>query len=128
MEALINQNQVTQISPLPNLRFSVYLNRMLSILGHTLVVCLECLAGLHVGGFAGWAIGWCIGLICQNYTEPMHSTSLDLITRWHYLPYEYSRYGLTAGAILGTSVVLMITVNKLTKPIETKGESKTELK
>jgi hypothetical protein len=124
MEISANQNQTISNALVSNLRFSLYWNRMLCILGHTWVVCLESSIGLHVGAAAGWITGWCIALIYRNFCEPMHSVSNAASSIWHYLPYEYSRFGLIAGAVLGTIIVLMLTLNKLTKPIETKGEGK----
>jgi ABC-type lipoprotein release transport system permease subunit len=84
------------------------------------VVCIECSVGFHLGAVIGWAIGWCIAIICKNYCELMHSACIDVLTMRYYLPHEYSRYGLIVGAILGTIIVLTVTLYKSTKTIERK--------
>ena len=55
----------------------------------------------------------------KHYCEPTHFISLNVMSKWHYLPYEYGRGGLLAGAIVGTFVIAMLMIIKSTKTIET---------
>jgi len=52
----------------------------------------------------------------------MHFVSFDVNSRWYYLPHEYGKFGMIAGAVLGTAVLLTIMHIKSVKAIEIKGE------
>lgn len=96
----------------------LYLKQLLSCLGYTLVLCLDCSVGLLTGGVLGWAAGRSFGSIYKNCSVPRHFISFGLIEKWHNLPYEYSRYGIIAGAALGVLVILLITLQKSLKKQE----------
>jgi hypothetical protein len=114
MEALMTrlQNPVLSSNLLPNIRISPWLDRIFSFLGRAWVVCLECSIGLHLGAALGWIAGWCTALIYRDLCEPIHSVSLAASSIWHYLPYQYGRYGIITGAVLGTLIILLITLCK----------------
>ena len=111
------QSQIGQNYHLFNVLI-VYLKQLLSCLGRTLILCLECSIGLHIGGFVGWITGWCVALICKTYCEPIRFISFDVTRKWYYLPYEYGRYGMIAWAALGVLVIMLITLQNSLKKRE----------
>ncbi len=114
MEMLTGQLQYQRLQSYQSLNTLILscLKNLLSCFGRTIVICLECTIGLHMGAVAGWISGWCIALAYKCYCEPTHFISIDLITRWHYLPYEYGRYGMISGAVLGALTTLLIILQK----------------
>ena len=113
------QNQVLLNCIPSNYRIFPCLDRIYAFLGHCLVYCLECSVGLHIGAVAGWLSGWCTALAYRHYCQPTNFISVDVMSKWHHLPYQYGRGGLLAGAIAGTIVVAMLMAIKSAKPIET---------
>lgn len=75
----------------------------------------NCLIGLLIGGVIGWISGWCIGHTYSELYMPTHFISFEVVNKWYFMPYEYAGYGMNAGAILGTSAVLVFTIIKSIK-------------
>ena len=92
-----------------------YLKKLVSCFGRAVALCLECSIWLHIGGFAGWLLGRSIALIYRHCCEPMHFVSFDVTNGWYYLPHEYGKFGMIAGAILGIVILLMVTLIKSAK-------------
>ena len=112
------QYQILQNYQSYNSLILLYLKKLLSCIGLTIVFCLECSIGFHIGGIVGWITGWCIALIHREYCELTHYISLDFGNRLYYLPYDYAIYGMVAGAVLGVFVILFIMLLKQSRKEE----------
>jgi hypothetical protein len=105
----------TKGSLFPNSIFMAYLTRLLQVLGYMILLLLECSIGFHLGMIAGCITGWTVGSIYSEYYAPVHFISVEVVRKWYYLPSEYAGYGVIIGAIVGTSIVLLVTLIKSIK-------------
>jgi len=104
------ESHLIQDSMLLKSTLIAYLKQILRVIGSMILLLLECSIGFHLGMIAGCLTGWTVGYLYSEYYAPVHFISVEVVKKWYYLPSEYARHGVIIGAIVGTSIVLLITL------------------